>query len=498
MNGLSRVKSGGAAALAAVGLAAGGAAAAPSPAPFEVQVEAQSVVCAVPEYTLTNNGSGMFWGSGSSQIVRLGERLFVSAFEAVPGVAPLNNARWALYESTADGGWRLCQRDEVERTREPCPLGIGAGRLVLSVNPTLVPPVLLTPGVEVKPSGGPARPAFLEFDPARPELPPRPMVPVWADAPPFTDHSYRAFAADGANGEFILFQQSAGTHTCWAFLDRDRQWRTGRVLWPAAEDPRYSVQGARSPVNYANAILSGRRAWMIGQSPYNIWNRIDPAQAETWGRNRWGWRMRKLHCAWTPDITTTPFSEWVVIDDTMDDGGTIGMGDSWLAPDGRVHLVWQKEPIHPRLRDEHFPDIRRDWRMFYGILADGVLVEKHQVLAGGETCGPLRPTGYIGHPRLHVTPDHALYILCNLVGTTPETRDQSGTWALRVEPGGRFSEPVRVPLAAPLAVPFFTASPRAGCALAEAVDILSAGNRDGQPVALYTRLRFVPATRRLP
>ncbi|NLF17723.1 MAG: hypothetical protein GX595_10765, partial [Lentisphaerae bacterium] len=76
--------------------------------------------------------------------------------------------------------------------------------------------------------------------------------------------------------------------------------------------------------------------------------------------------------------------------------------------------------------------------------------------------------------------------------------DQSGTWAVRIEPGGGFSEPVRVPLEAPLAVPFFTASPRAGCALTEAVDILSTGRRDGQPVALYTRLRFVPPTRRLP
>jgi len=41
------------------------------------------------------------------------------------------------------------------------------------------------------------------------------------------------------------------------------------------------------------------------------------------------------------------------------------------------------------------------------------------VLAVGETCGPLRPTSHIGRPRLNVTPDHILYILCDLVGGTP-------------------------------------------------------------------------------
>jgi len=116
--------------------------------------------------------------------------------------------------------------------------------------------------------------------------------------------------------------------------------------------------------------------------------------------------MRKLHYAWTPDIKTRPFSEWIVLDDTMDDGGTVGLGDSWLGPDGRLHLVWQKEPIHPRLRKLYFPDIKRDWRMCYGVLKDGKMLEKRVLLAGGETTGPLRPTGIIAHPRLHVTPDH--------------------------------------------------------------------------------------------
>jgi hypothetical protein len=459
--------------------------------PFEARVEVEETVCYPPAYEVTNNGSGMFWGSGSSQIVRVGEKLFVSAFEAVPDCGPLNNARWALYERGAEG-WRLCQWDQKDRTREPCPLAVShAGRLLMSVNPTLAPWVPAPVGAEKKAVGGPARPEFLEFDPAHLEQEPKHLVPQWTGEPKFTEHTYRAFAADGKNGEFIVFQNTAPTHSAWAFLDRDGKWKTGQLSWPKAEDPKYSVSRSQwTPVNYANVILSNRQAHYIGQSPYNIWNRIDPLKTETWGRDKWGWRMRKLHYAWTRDITTEPFSEWASLDDTMDDGGTIGMGDSWLAPDGRLHLVWQKEPINPKLREKYFPDTKRDWRLCYGIVKDGKLLEKRVLLAGGETTGPLHPTGYIGHPRFHITPDHTLYILCNLVGTTPETKAQSGTYAMRVGTDGSVSAPVRIPLERPITGAFFTATPRSGNPLTEAADLLIADTVGGKPVARYARVRF--------
>ena len=464
---------------------------------FDVRVEIEETAFEVPAYKVTNNGSGMFWGSGSSQLVRVGDKLFASAFEAVPGCAPLNNARWALYERGAKG-WRLCQRDEKDRTREPCPLAVShAGRLVMSANPTLAPWVDAPPAgsnVKVSRSGGPARPEFLEFDPAQLEQAPKHLVPQWQGKPAFTEHTYRAFAGDGKNGEFILFNKVGSAHTEWAFLGRDGKWKTDQLIWPKGEDPKYSVwRGGRTHVNYANAILSNRQAHYVGPSPYNIWDRIDPLKTETWGRGKWGWRMRKLHHAWTPDVTTTPFSKWTVVDSTMDDGGTIGLGDSWLAPDGRLHLVWQKEPIHPRLRDTHFPDIKRDWRLCYGIVKDGNVLDKRVLFAGGETTGPLRPYGYIGHPRFHITPDHTIYVLCKIMGTTPETREQSGTYAVRVEPDGSVSSPVRVPLKRPIKSTFFTATPRSGNRLTEAVDLLIADTIDGKPVARYARVRFGPA-----
>jgi hypothetical protein len=460
--------------------------------PFEVRVDVEETVCHLPRYELTNNGSGMFWGSGSTQIVRVGNRLFVSAFEHVPGCSPLNNARWALYERHPEG-WKFCQRDPKDRTREPCPLAVShAGQLMMSANPTLAPVVSASNAKPVRATGGPARPEFLEFDPTHPEREPRRLVPNWRDNPKFTEHSYRAFAGDGNNSEFILFQKIGTAQTAWAFLDQDDAWKTGLLTWPRGEDPKYSVwHDEYTPVNYADLILSDRQVYYIGQSPINIWNRIDPTKTETWGRGQWGWRMRKLHYTWTPDVTDTPFDQWAVLDDTMDDGGTVGVGDSWLAPDGRLHVVWQKEPINLRLRDTHFPDIKRDWRMCYGILKDGKILEKRVLLAGGETTGPLRPTGYIGHPRFHITPDQRMYVLCNLVGDTPATKVQTGTYAIRVGTDGADSVPVRIPLQRRIASTFFTTTPRSGNQLSEEAHLLIADTIDGEPVARYARIRFV-------
>lgn len=469
-------------------------------APFQVEVEIDEIVCQLPSYEETNNGSGMFWGSGSPQIARIGDRLFVSAFEHVDGCAPLNNARWALYER-GTLGWRLCQRDPKDRTREPSPLAVShSGRLLMSVNPTLAPWIPIGAGDAQKAMvksggdvsrgfvGGPARPEFLEFDPTRPEAEPKHHIPTWEGVPKFTEHSYRTFAADGPAGEFILFQNVGSTHSQWAFLDREGSWKTGELIWPEGEDPRYApYHDKRARVNYPNAVLHGRSAHFIGTSPYNIWNRVDPLKTETWGRDKWGWRMRRLHYAWTPDITKSPFNPWVVVADTMDHGGTITLGDTYRAPDGQLHVVWLENPIHPKLRDIHFPDIKRDWKLWHGILKEGNVIAKKALFAGGETLGPVQPTG---RPRFHIDAKNGIYMLYNMSGTTAATRAQSGSYAVMLGEDGSMSVPVRLPVKKPLTDMFFTASPRAGNRLSDAADLLIADSANGKPVARYVRMRF--------
>lgn len=126
-------------------------------------------------HTNANNGAGPMWCSGSTCLVRSGDRLFASGLETVPGLKPLNNCRWLLF-SRETNGWRLVRRDSEGLTREPSPLAaLPGGRILLSINPTL--------GRDPEPNGGPARPDLLQFDAALPTAAPRTLNPVWEGAP---------------------------------------------------------------------------------------------------------------------------------------------------------------------------------------------------------------------------------------------------------------------------------------------------------------------------
>jgi len=183
-----------------------------------VEIEEQ-----VYRYEPANNGAGPMWCHGSTSLVRIGEEVFASGLETVGEAKPLNNCRWMLFQRKEDG-WRKVLADESGRTREPSPLaGFPDGHLFLSANPTLDPNAY----------SGPARPEVLQFDIGAPSRPARTLRPVWSGKPKFTEHSYRSFAADGANRELILFQNIGYTHTEWSFLDSDGRWSAqGQLKWP--------------------------------------------------------------------------------------------------------------------------------------------------------------------------------------------------------------------------------------------------------------------------
>ena len=66
-------------------------------------------------------------------------------------------------------------------------------------------------------------------------------------------------------------------------------------------------------------------------------------------------------------------------------GGYVLTGDMWRAPDGRVHIVWPEYPIHPKLRQEHFPDIKRTQESLkYALLRDGKILLRRTLVEGGE------------------------------------------------------------------------------------------------------------------
>ena len=115
-------------------------------------------------YTNAQNGAGPMWCTGSTTLVRTGDRLFASGLETIPDAKPLNNCRWMLF-LRENNGWTRVRVDADGRTREPSPLAAFAdGRLFLSVNPTL--------GKGPEPNGGPARPDVLQFNAAEPTAAP--------------------------------------------------------------------------------------------------------------------------------------------------------------------------------------------------------------------------------------------------------------------------------------------------------------------------------------
>jgi hypothetical protein len=152
-----------------------------------MQMKTSETEATVYSSRYSNNGSCPMWCFNNTCVVRQGEEVFVSGYERIPGAPPMNDCRWGLWHRTEDG-WQRVQADESGRQREPCPLGcLPAGRILLSSNPTLLPPE--TAG------GGPAQPELLVFDSAAPAAPPKVLHPVWQGTPPFNQHSYRTLAS---------------------------------------------------------------------------------------------------------------------------------------------------------------------------------------------------------------------------------------------------------------------------------------------------------------
>src|SRR5262249_33266593 len=88
-------------------------------------------------YTDARNGAGPMWCTGSTPLLRTGDRLSASGLETIPDAKPLNNCRWMLF-LRENNGWTRVRVDADGRTHEPSPLvAFVDGRLFLSVNPTL-------------------------------------------------------------------------------------------------------------------------------------------------------------------------------------------------------------------------------------------------------------------------------------------------------------------------------------------------------------------------
>lgn len=428
----------------------------------------------VYRYEPANNGAGPLWCHGSTCLVRIGEDVFASGIETLKEAKPLNNCRWTLYRRGPDG-WRLQQLDKTGRTREPCPMvGLADGRLLLSVNPTLV--------TDPNAYGGPARPGILQFAASDPKAPYETIPPGWQGSPKFTEHSYRSFAADGPNGELILLQNIGYTHAEWAFRDKQGKWSAhGKLVWPwgAEYDKPQPIR-----VCYPNVALKDRAVHFCGVSdivePHAEWRAY---KKKLTGRN-WDYDFRRLFYTWTADVTSGKFHEWVEIASRDKTCGWITPGDLWVAPDGAAHILWTDRATDTRLRDKLFPGTRQTHALNYAVVRNGKVASRRTLLLGGEGAAGEIP----GRGRFQITPEGRLFAFYYVSGQDPAGKSVSENRLMELPADGTSSPPVKVPLERPF-VGYFTATVRGGSPPSKTLDVL--GQRAGLPNTIsYARIRL--------
>jgi hypothetical protein len=448
-----------------------------TPDPLNPVVEVEEDIY---RYTYGDSEAGPLWCYGSTCLVRSGEDVYVSGYEAIEGVQPYNNVRWKLFRRGVDG-WEMLHEDQVDRTREPSPLaGWPDGRLFLSVNPTLAP---------VDARYGPARPQILRFDARDPQSSPVALLPDWGEEPFFTQHSYRALCADAARRELLLM--NILEHECyhWSLMDADERWVAhGALVFPWGHDYE-EPQPVR--LCYPEVVLRDRAVYFLGISdivePVSAWK---SARFEVTGRT-WDYDFRRLFYTYTPDITATPFVEWVQVASREATAGHISNLDLWVAPDGDVHLLWAERSCDPRIRAQFFPSEPLVMSIEHGVIRDGVVISCDTIARGGEGVGDAFPIW----GRFHITEDDRLFAFYSvgrqaLVGASALPQpEEIENWLVELPTGGTHGVPVRVALEQPLARSYMTATPRAGSPPSDALELLGIG--DDPDVLRYVRVRVV-------
>jgi hypothetical protein len=416
---------------------------------------------AVYQYVPADNGAGPMWCHGSTCLVRSGREVYASGLETLPERKPLNNCRWMLFERSGKG-WEKKMTDSEGRTREPSPMAtFHDGRFFLSANPTLTAPDTYN---------GPSRPEIYQFRKSGGKLEYDLLLPVWSGNPPFTEHSYRSFAADGEAGELILFQNIEYTHAEWAFLDSSGRWSSqGKLEWPFGSEYE---EPEPIRVCYPNVMLKGRAVHFCGVSdiiePNSEWRKF---KRDLTGRE-WDYDFRRLFYTWSDDISSGEFHPWIEIASREKTCGWITPCDLWIAPDGSVHLLWTERALDERLRERFFPGEKQSHALNYAVVREGkVLLRKTLVLAEEG-----RSNEIPGQGRFHVTSGNRLFVVYFVKGTDNSGQPVSENRIVEIDSEGNSGNHLQLRLKYPLSS-FFTATVRGGSKPSEYIDML--GTPDG-------------------
>jgi hypothetical protein len=429
---------------------------------FRCAVEAEEVVT---RYTPANNGAGPMWCYGSTVITRQGGDVFLSITETGEDVPLLCNTRWQLWHRSADG-WKLAQAENEYRQREPCPLAVfQGGPVFLSVNPSTEPA-----GTKY----GPCKPLVLEFDSTNPAAPAKTHQPVWADGTYFTDHSYRGFAADGANGELLLLNINAKTSEQFiSYCDRNGRWHEkGTITFPVRSCyPQVALHNGSAHVMAIGDIVE----------PVAEWRKLKYEKL----KRDWDYVFRRLFYTYTNDIRSAGFCEPIEIDTVEKTCGHIRNLDLYIDQTSAAHLLYTKSPHqYDFIRDKYFPGQAMSTYLEHVIVKDGKVLSRWTLAER-----PVSPAGFEpSFARFHIGADGKLYVIAAGVSVENEQRTY-GNFLGRITGGQDKPKFECIELKHPLGN-FFNNTPRGGSKQSEIIDIF--GIADDGPNLRYARIRIEP------
>jgi hypothetical protein len=425
-------------------------------------VEIEEVVTA---YTPADNGAGPLWCYGSTVIARRADDVFLSIIETGKDVPPLCNTRWQLWHRSSDG-WRVEQSENEYRQREPCPIAVlQRGPVFLSVNPSIEP---------VGTKYGHCEPLVLEFDPANLSAGAKTHTPAWAEGSYFTDHSYRGFTADGANGELLLLNINAKTSAQFV------SYRDGQGKWHAKGKIEFPIRACYPQVALRNGSA---HVMAIGDivEPVEEWRKL---KFEVLKRD-WDYVFRRLFYTYNKSIRTSDFCTPIEIDTVEETGGHIQNLDLYVDEAGAAHLLYLKRPHqYEFIRDKYFPGQAMTARLEYAVVKEGKVVSSGTLAQTPQGAAGFEPS----FGRFHVTSNGDLYVIA--AGTSIE-KDQrlSGNYLGRI--GARGEQPAfeRIELKHPFHN-FFTNTLRGGSAPSDVIDLF--GTADDNPNLRYARIGIEP------
>jgi hypothetical protein len=191
---------------------------------------------------------------------------------------------------------------------------------------------------------------------------------------------------------------------------------------------------------------------------------------------------RRLFYAWTPDITSVPFSEWIEFANVDSTAGHLHNEDVWLANDGAAHLLWIEQTLDPQLRKRFFPKEKLAISLEHAIVRNGQIVSRETLIQWEQGKQGQVPIW----ARFQATPEGRLFVFYSSYGRGLFPVPPSN-WLMELLPDGTPSASLRVDLDRPF-TRFVTASERSGSPRSRTLDVL--GTCSDKPELHYARIRL--------